>query len=49
MLILSKEKKMKIMKTLLTLCLILAMATLAFAQDIHPKEEDVSGPKVAAK
>ena len=33
------------MKTLLALCLILVMATLAFAQDIHPKKEDVSGPK----
>ena len=36
---------MKIMKTTFTLCLILAMTTSAFAQDIHPKKEDVSGPK----
>ena len=33
------------MKSLLTLCLTLAMATSAFALDIHPEKGDVSGPK----
>jgi hypothetical protein len=33
------------MKTLLTVCLTLAMATLAFAQDVHPTKEDVKPPE----
>ena len=33
------------MTTLLTVCLTLVMATLAFAQDIHPKKENVPEPK----
>ena len=37
--------KIATMKTLLTVCLTLAMATLAFAQDVHPTKENVKPPE----
>jgi hypothetical protein len=40
-----EKKTMKIMKTILTPSLALAIATSAFAQDLHVVEKDYKGPK----